>query len=514
MRHDRTVIRAAASLLRIILILATGMVLLPARPALALSASDYFDISYTTVLSTSFVEGSMPFQLTVSGTATLKNAISISEATVKGRVIARHQTSGNQVTLNSEYSLTSPIPQNIGESRSSSVDVPLAFPGGSQEGPYNVIGETIEARVHMSIFPFLWVDPTTLGASLPAPLTIGTVNYTAPITDAPGGGGGNPLTPVYTLGMRSSTLAGLLVDTTGKVQAACQLKSTDETVTIQVNAGTRLLTTAGGALYFLSAEPAAAPVPPPSNKTMLSAYHFGPEGAAFDPPVIVTFKYDRKAVPAGVVEDKLYIAYYDGTNWTPIPSAVDTGTASVSAGVSHFSQFAVMGDLPGSTPPPASSPAPGATAPPGTPVPAASAPKPAKFELSNLTVTPGVAKPGETVTVSATASNSGGTAGKYTVVLRIDGAEQEKKELALAGGATEKLSFNVSRSAAKTYQVLVNEMASAFTVQSAAPGTTSTSSTKEIPLSKITWGLVGGAAALIIVIGLLIYRWARRRWLY
>jgi len=507
--------RTVLSLLSIILIVVTGLVLLPARPALALSASDYFSTSYTTVLSTTSVSGSTPFQLTVSGTATLKKAISISEATLRGKVIARHQVSSNQVTLNAEYSLTNPIPQNIGESRSSSVTVQLVFPAGSEAGVYNVIGEVTGAEVHLSFWPYIWVDPVTyFGATLPPPLTIGSVTYT-PASSGPavGGGGGNPNTAVYTLGLRSSTLAGLLVDSMGKVQASCQFSSPDQTVTLQVNAGTKLSTTTGGALYFLSAEAVASPAAPSPNKAILTAYQFGPDGAVFAPPVTLTIKYDSKALPTGVAEDKLYIAYYDGTQWAAIPSTVDIATATVSAGVSHFSQFAVMGDLP-APPPPAPTPSPSATVPPATsapapttPAPAPPPPKPAKFELSNLAVTPGVAKPGETVAVSAVASNTGGSTGKYTVVLIIDGAEQEERELTLAAGASEKISFSISRSAAKTYQVLVNELASAFTVQPATPGATAAPPLVPTLLAKLNWWFAGGAIAAVLVIGIFVYRW-------
>ena len=160
------------------------------------------------------------------------------------------------------------------------------------------------------------------------------------------------------------------------------------------------------------------------------------------------------------------------------------------------------------SPTPKPTPAPSTTSTPSpSSTPAPLSPKPAKFELSNLAVTPGLAKPGETVTVSATASNTGDSTGKLTVVLIIDGAEEDKRELTLAAGASEKVSFNISRSTAKTYQVLMNELAAAFTVQAVAPSAPTSPSVPK-PLARVNWWLVGGIIAAVLVAGVLIRRLA------
>jgi hypothetical protein len=49
-------------------------------------------------------------------------------------------------------------------------------------------------------------------------------------------------------------------------------------------------------------------------------------------------------IPAGVVEADLFIAYYDVATgqWVSLPSAVDTENNTITAEVSHLTQFAIL----------------------------------------------------------------------------------------------------------------------------------------------------------------------------
>ena len=97
-------------------------------------------------------------------------------------------------------------------------------------------------------------------------------------------------------------------------------------------------------------------------------------------------------------------------------------------------------------------------------------PASAEFEVSNLTFSPSEVEAGEPVIISAMVKNVGDLEGTYTVELKIDGEIQETKDVTLAGGATETVSFMVTRDASGTYTIGVNGLQRAITVSPAAIG--------------------------------------------
>lgn len=76
-----------------------------------------------------------------------------------------------------------------------------------------------------------------------------------------------------------------------------------------------------------------------------TAYEFQPAGAKFAPALSLTLSYVDNDVPQYLSEEDVYIAYYDTTaeNWAPLASQVDTQNNIVTAPVSHFTTFAIMG---------------------------------------------------------------------------------------------------------------------------------------------------------------------------
>ncbi len=71
------------------------------------------------------------------------------------------------------------------------------------------------------------------------------------------------------------------------------------------------------------------------------------------------------------------------------------------------------------------------------------------------------------MTVSAVVANTGGSKGKYTVVLKINGVEEARKEVTLDAGASQKVSFSIAKSIAETYDVNINELAGSSVVKEA-----------------------------------------------
>ncbi len=56
--------------------------------------------------------------------------------------------------------------------------------------------------------------------------------------------------------------------------------------------------------------------------------------------------YDPESLPDGMTEDELYIIYWDSSQWQALPSVLDSEANTVSAQISHFTQFAIAGKLP------------------------------------------------------------------------------------------------------------------------------------------------------------------------
>jgi hypothetical protein len=83
----------------------------------------------------------------------------------------------------------------------------------------------------------------------------------------------------------------------------------------------------------------------PSDAKIIEAYAFGPDSATFTPAATVTVKYDAATLTADVQESNLYIALLENASWTEVPSKVDTEDKTVTARLSHFSTYALLGKV-------------------------------------------------------------------------------------------------------------------------------------------------------------------------
>ena len=217
------------------------------------------------------------------------------------------------------------------------------------------------------------------------------------------------------------------------------------------------------------------PEAPPAGAILL-AYNLGPDGATFSPAITLTMKYDPADIPEGVAEEDLIIAYSDGTEWVVVDSVVDTVAKTVTAKVSHFTIFAVIGIVP----PPVLAPA--------------------EFTSSALNISPREVDIGETVTISVLVTNIGEEEGSYTVTLKINGVVEQTREVTLAGGASQTVTFTTTKDEAGIYSVDVDGLIGSFTVREVV-----------VPPPPINWPLIGGIIAAVVVVGLLIFFLVRRR---
>ena len=243
------------------------------------------------------------------------------------------------------------------------------------------------------------------------------------------------------------------------------------------------------------AEPPAAP----SGADVIGlVYDCSPDGATFDPPISMTFRYDPSLIPADASEENLVVAFWDeaADEWVELESTVDPDSNTITAEVSHFTAFTVL-------------------------VPT----RPAAFTIADLVITPDEIEVGETLTVSASVTNTGDLTGTYEVTLKVNDTVVKTRRVEVNGGDSEEVSFRIAGDAAGTYTVDVNGLSGSFVVKEQAPSLTSPPTppqpSPEPPLSPptpplpppppqpvakpISWPLIGTVVAGVIVLSLLIF---------
>ncbi|MFC2056465.1 S8 family serine peptidase [Chloroflexota bacterium] len=233
---------------------------------------------------------------------------------------------------------------------------------------------------------------------------------------------------------------------------------------------------------------------PEGGSIIGTVYNIGPEGATFEPAITLTISYDPETLPEEVIEEELYIAYWDGSQWLAFESVVDTELYTVSAQISHFTEFAVI-----------SKPA---VVPPST-----SVSRPASFAISDLSITTAEVKPAEQIAISVLVTNTGGRRGSYPVILKINDVEEDRKEVALGAGQSETVTFTIAKDSEGSYTVNIDGKVGQFNVIVPPPPTPTP--VEPLPVQPPTnWWLIGGViAGCVVVAGLLGYflAWRERR---
>jgi hypothetical protein len=305
----------------------------------------------------------------------------------------------------------------------------------------------------------------------------------------------------------------LITDSTGRVYKSIEATSADGMLTVNIPQGTVIKDENGRGLHTLNIAVNDNPPPPPEDTHIIGlTYDFGPAGATFTPPITLTFKYDPETLPEGVAEEDLVLAFYDeeAGEWVTLECTVDPETHTITALVSHFTDFAVMVKV---------------------------KPLLALLSVSDLSVAPGEVSPGRTVTVTVTVTNAGGGAGTCNLILKVNGVREAVKDVTVAAGKAESASFTVSRQEAGTYTIDVNGLEGTFRIVTSVPKATTKppAPKEEVPTeleeTKVTqpsesapaptpplpeaptvnWAIIGAVVGGVLVVGLLICFIARRR---
>jgi len=216
---------------------------------------------------------------------------------------------------------------------------------------------------------------------------------------------------------------------------------------------------------------------------MLSAYTFGPDSSTFSPALTVTIKYSPSDIPAGVSETDLYIAALEGSGWNALQSTVNTQARTVTAQLTHFSTYALLGWV----------------ASPQTSTAAG-------FTASDLILTPEIASVGEPVTLSLRVVNSGADEDSKPVVVRVNDKNEAQQIITLAPGKSKFVSFDLNMDAPGTYRVSVEGLNASLEVKDTA---SAGKSQQPFDFIQLIVPIVFGAGLLLIAV--LIVLIVRRR---
>jgi len=138
-------------------------------------------------------------------------------------------------------------------------------------------------------------------------------------------------------------------------------------------------------------------------------------------------------------------------------------------------------------------------------------PIPPTFTTSVLTISPTMVDIGETVTISVLVTNTGDLEGTYQVTLRIDGVAVATRDVTLAGGTSQEVTFTTSKDTAGIYTVSIDDQTGTITVKEEAAPPPPPPPTPPPPPPPFNWWLVIGPVIGVIVIGIIVWLVVIRR---
>jgi hypothetical protein len=337
----------------------------------------------------------------------------------------------------------------------------------------------------------------------------------------------------------------LAINSSGVIQQPFSIASEDGTLSLAMAAQTTTKDAARQPITNLEGKINANPPALPPGKVIIgTAFDLEPAGATFSPPLTLTYHYDLNKLPAGIAAADLAPAYFDKAagKWVNLPATIDNVNQTLTISLSHFTTFAVSGTLPPAFVATVKNISPQEVEPgqqvtingsvsntggkdgeypavlkintveaqrqtikvnaggnanfsfkvtenqPGDYVVEIggntgkfSVISPAAISVSDLVIQPAQVKPGETVTISAVVSNTGGREGSYAATLTINGIKQQTRDLMLAAGERKTVSFSVTEDSAGHFKASIDRLEGSFTVTapvtSPAPATASASTT-------------------------------------
>jgi hypothetical protein len=199
-------------------------------------------------------------------------------------------------------------------------------------------------------------DSETVTITISSP---GLVSTEVPQPQTGGGGGGGFGSQLIGIGLSGTSP---FMDGNGRAITSGQISTQDGRLTLVIPAGVAIWNAAGAAQPYLSETTLVDPPQAPTGRSILTAFEMGPNGVTFNPAITMTITYADNQVPGGAIESEIYPAWWDGSQWVKIDSAVDPSTNTVTMKVSHFTSFALLVPQPKTPNEPSGIPVPTTTA--------------------------------------------------------------------------------------------------------------------------------------------------------
>jgi len=191
-------------------------------------------------------------------------------------------------------------------------------------------------------------DSVSTTATKSLSITInGVITTTTTSTTQPplgGGGGSNAGGPSAPTSIAGVTDVSNVINAKGVLSLAVNPWSDDKKAVLVISGGTTVLDPTGAPITQISILHMATPPAFPSGTGIVAlAYDFQPSGVTFSLQPVIRFQYDPRAIPDGVAETSLQIAFYDATagKWVALVSDVDVGNHFITAQIAHFTSYAV-----------------------------------------------------------------------------------------------------------------------------------------------------------------------------
>jgi len=318
-----------------------------------------------------------------------------------------------------------------------------------------------------------------------------TVTVTAQPAYSPpagGGGGGGGLPAAYaasplTLAVNmQGEITRVRMTKDGVLDKACLAKDPSGKRTLYLDEGTRVILANNTVPLILSFRETSVKPPTPENTVIVgpvyelnaysSTFETTPSPMTISPPAILILTYETDELPENASE--VFIAnYHTEEGWLALASVpgVTAEAGRAHALVSRLSLFAVLAKI--------------------------AEPAPAKFEASNLTVSPLQAQLNQEIIISVNVANTGDIDANYNVQLKVDGIVKSSKQVTIAAGTSQTVNFTISGDTVGKHQVEVASLNDEFVVAGQP--------------SVINWWLISGITGAILLIIIIIGFMVRRR---
>jgi hypothetical protein len=323
------------------------------------------------------------------------------------------------------------------------------------------------------------------------PLSNSPQGTTPCVSDGGGGTGGLPETSAACPLTLAVNMQGNITATNmtkdGVLCADCLAKDISVKNIFELDKDTKVILAGNTVPLLLKVQTASVTLPTAENTVIVGpVYEFNaytstsettPSPLSISPSARLILSYDPSKLPEKTTE--VFIANYDTTKgWlalAPVPGAVaEIGKAH--GLINHFSLFAVLAKLEG--------------------------PAPAKFEVSNLSVSPSQIQLNQEVAISVNVANTGGKNGDYGLELTVDGKVKSTTRVTVAAGSSQIVKFTIKGDTVGKHQVELAGLTGEFEVIKAA-----------VPV-KINWWLIGSIIGIVMVLAIwsiLGWRWYKER---